>query len=874
MRFRKLSFIIAFAALICLAACVRNDVDDKASSLMDVNAVRGALRLKVSRELGDKIEPEVLAGSIPGELAEAVPGIISVRRSVPPSGRFEKRIKDSGLDLWYEVVFDSGYSVTKASADISGVSGVDVVERIHPARPMTVQSLFDDPFSYRQWHLYNPGELMDSRAGAEINLLDCWKHFSTGSSNVIVAVVDGGIDYGHEDLADNMWVNQLEKNGVAGKDDDGNGYVDDIYGYDFKAHTGTITPTDHATHIAGIISAVNGNGRGVCGIAGGNGSGNGVRLMSCQIFNSVSDNQVNFLAVATYAADNGAVILQNSWGYDLGDYTYQSDKDAIDYFNKYAGIDADGKQTGPMAGGLVLFAAGNDNVAYGSPASYVGCMAVSAIAPDYTKAYYSNFGDWVDISAPGGSKLYTNGQIFSTVTKNGYGFLQGTSMACPCVSGVAALVVSYLGGAGFTRKDLWDRLVKSATPLDIYNRSYNGELGVGLVNATAAAAPSSYYAPDQVSGLSGSVSSNDVILKLKVPSDRDDGCAAGFDVYYSKSDLSSLDLDHIPYNVSRVSFQTGDLKAGDSLEVHVGHLDFQTVYYFAIDAYDFSGNRSPLSTSFSFRTLDNHNPVIVPLDGNSLNIKAYQTGILRFAMRDPDSHPLKYTLRPDTLECTSSVSRDTVSVRITGLYGIDGSHFAFLKVEDEYGMADSLHIHYYIEPDSAPVKVRDVDNVAFNGLKGSLSLAFADYISDSDGETLSYSFETDNPQSVQLSGLCGSLTATPLQYGHATVTLTGTDCLGKSASASFAVLVRNPDNLFDVYPNPVLDNLYVRSGKPLTDVAIIITGDSGAVLKEFQSVSVSPFEPYSIDVSGFSGGTYRITVSHGSDSATSTFVKL
>lgn len=235
---------------------------------------------------------------------------------------------------------------------------------------------------------------------------------------------------------------------------------------------------------------------------------------------------------------------------------------------------------------------------------------------------------------------------------------------------------------------------------------------------------------------------------------------------------------------------------------------------------------------------------------------------------------MKYTLRPDTLKCTSSVSRDTISVRITGLYGIDGSHSASLKVEDEYGMADSVQIHYYIEPDSAPVKLRDADNVAFNGLTGSLSLAFADYISDPDGETLAYSFETDNPKAVRLSGSGGSLTATPLQYGHATVTLTGTDCLGKSASASFAVLVRNPDNLFDVYPNPVLDNLYVRSGKPLTDVAIIITGDSGAVLKEFQSVAVSPFEPYSIDVSGFSGGTYRITVNHGSDSATSTFVKL
>lgn len=99
-----------------------------------------------------------------------------------------------------------------------------------------------------------------------------------------MAIIDGGIDVGHEDLKDNIWVNESEISGNSSIDDDENGYKDDIYGYNFVSDKGAITAEDHGTHVAGTIGAMNGNGIGVCGIAGGDANTPGVRLMSCQVF--------------------------------------------------------------------------------------------------------------------------------------------------------------------------------------------------------------------------------------------------------------------------------------------------------------------------------------------------------------------------------------------------------------------------------------------------------------------------------------------------------------------------------------------------------------------------------------------------------------
>ena len=368
-------------------------------------------------------------------------------------------------------------------------------------------STFDDPLLAKQWHYYNDGSVnARAKKGADCNVKPVWEKYTTGKKNVIVAVVDGGIDITHEDLKDNLYVNEKEKNGQPNVDDDGNGFVDDIYGYNFVTAKdvvgGTIEPDDggHGTHVAGTVAARNNNGKGVAGIAGGDGSpDSGVRLLSCQIFRN-KDEQGDAAAAIKYAADNGAVICQNSWGYSsTAGVTSMPQllKEAVDYFIKMAGCDANGNQRpdSPMKGGVVMFAAGNENKEFSClPACYAPTVSVAAWHWDFSKASYSNYAKWVTITAPGGDqdRFGTEAGVLSTVPKkkvaSGYAYFQGTSMACPHVSGIAALIASYFGRQGFTNEELKSRLITAYRPynIDEQNPTYKGKLGKGYIDAEAA----------------------------------------------------------------------------------------------------------------------------------------------------------------------------------------------------------------------------------------------------------------------------------------------------------------------------------------------------------------------------------------------------
>lgn len=462
-------------------------------------------------------------------------GSISFERLFPACGRFEERTEKEGLDRWFIAKYDATVPAKEVANMLSGCDGVEVIEYSIPtaasaySKATTVEyeepvatraysSARNIPFPFNesvrsqrmQWHYNNPGNVYANStvAGADADVYAAWQ-LCTGNPDVIVAVVDQGVKFDHEDLAVNMWVNKGEIPG-NGIDDDGNGYIDDVNGYNFTDNNGTLTfsaENMHGTHVAGTIAAVNNNGVGVNGIAGGSGNGDGVKIMSCETLgSSESGNSGGGLGAQVraikYAADNGAVICQNSWGYTAGalsknDWTrgnYSVLAEAIAYFRKYAGLDENGNQEGPMAGGIVIFAAGNDasdELCY--PASDPGVISVASTSWLGTPSYFTNYGKWVSLSAPGGdlSLNSTYGGVYSTsVAEDGgssYEGINGTSMACPHVSGACALAVSWYYGAekkkGLTADMLKEALLSSVRPVDPYCEApYFGNMGAGSLD--------------------------------------------------------------------------------------------------------------------------------------------------------------------------------------------------------------------------------------------------------------------------------------------------------------------------------------------------------------------------------------------------------
>jgi gliding motility-associated-like protein len=438
---------------------------------------------------------------------------VSMYRLFPYAGKHEAMQQKFGLHLWYAIILDEGFDPRAVAEkyskdnDIEWAEPMPVLRSVHDSfafgdvADMTPTATFpNDPRYNEQWHYENTGQT-DGTPGVDIRLPQAW-NITKGSPDVIVGIVDSGVDIEHEDLKDNLWVNTAERDGTTGVDDDNNGYIDDIHGFNFVSGffnpdrqpyaSKNIVASEHGTHVAGTIAAATNNGIGVAGIAGGDNGSGGARIMVCQTMTDEIKSGYITAAIA-YAANNGAVILQNSWGIDAPS---SSIREALQYFIEVAGK-TDGasghlipRPGTPMSGGIVIFAAGNDaSSAMTYPASYDEVLAVAAVTNQGKRAYYSDYGNWVDISAPGGDYYNTGATrvdsrtILSTLPGNNYGWMQGTSMACPHVSGVAALVLSKFGSENYTPELLRERLLLTATPLPDEPRYVSGHMGAGSVDA-------------------------------------------------------------------------------------------------------------------------------------------------------------------------------------------------------------------------------------------------------------------------------------------------------------------------------------------------------------------------------------------------------
>lgn len=795
-------------------------------------------------------------------------GATSFTRLFPNAGEFEPRTRREGLHRWFMVEFDSSISIGEARTFMEAVPGI---QRVEPNYVLKQAVNVNDPYWNQMW-----GQNNTSYPGYDVNCKPVWDSYTVGNPNVVVAVIDGGFQLNHPDLEYNV--------ASSGH-------------YNYVRRNTNIKQHFHGTHVAGTIGAVNNNGKGVTGIAGGNyaASKHGATLLSLQVFETQDNGQdisaSSFATALKEAADKGAHISQNSWGYNFDfnddgkiegyELTYarnahenpeRSFTQAVDYFNKYAGCDNNGNQLpgSPVKGGIVIFAAGNEDIPYGAPGNYDGCVSVGAMNKNGSKASFSNYGDWVDICAPGVS-------VPSTYLSGQYTTMSGTSMACPHVSGVAALIASYYGGLGFTADELRARLLGGARQIG----ASSGSKPIGpLVDALGSfVLNASSKAPAQVTTLEAT----NVGHNIKVDFNATDAYAYMVMTSTQKSAIQNADYQNPASNIvyaTKLAAAT-DVDGVPQTVVLAG-LKPSTDYYVAVVAYSYDKKYSPLSEILKIHTAENLKPVVEITDypAGGYEFHHHQVVSIPVSFSDPDGDAISVTF-------DSRGSRATLESNngAEGLYNFKlmcplvtnpGQFIGTIKVVDEVGAVSVQNIQFKVLPNTAPEQVQEIPMMLFQQASEEKSLGLADYFRDPDGEPLNYRAVSSDDAIASVRVEDGILYIKSGKEGLCDVKVIAEDHDGSKASVNVKVLMRpegSPEVLFTG------DSVISGSGsvtiipgiEPDTATVRVISA-SGVVV--YQTVcTISAANPLELELDNLAPGIYTVEVTYNGQVYTYTIVK-